>query len=40
MTIDWLKDKTTGQKFYPVTHEDAVIDSNGVTLSTKLEGLE
>lgn len=36
MTIDWLKDRTTGQPFYPVTHEDAVIDSNSVTLSTKL----
>lgn len=36
MTIDWLKDRTTGQPFYPVTHEDAVIDSNGNTLSTNL----
>lgn len=36
MTIDWLKDKETGIKFYPVTHEDAVIDSNGNTLSTNL----
>lgn len=40
MTIDWLKDKNTGQKFYPVTHEDAVIDSNSVTLSTKLNQKE
>ena len=36
MTKDWLKDKNTGEKFYPITHQDAVIDNNGTTLSTKL----
>lgn len=40
MTIDWLKDKITGVKFYPITHEDAVIDSNGNTLSTKISVME
>lgn len=39
MTIDWLKDKNTGEKFYPRTHEDAVLDSNNVTLSTKLAAI-
>ena len=36
MTKDWLKDRLTGTKFYPITHEDAVIDNNGTMLSTKL----
>jgi len=40
MTIDWLKDTITGVKFYPITHEDAVIDSNGNTLSTKISVME
>ena len=39
MTIDWLKDKNTGEKFYPRTHEDAVIDNDNVTLSTKLAAI-
>lgn len=36
MTIDWLKDIVTGEEFYPITHEDAVMDSSGNTLSIKL----
>ena len=40
MTIDWLKDTITGVKFYPITHEDAVIDSSGNTLSTKISVME
>ena len=37
MTIDWLQDIVTGEKFYPITHEEAVIDSSGNTLSVKLD---
>lgn len=40
MTKDWLKDKVTGDKFYPITHQDAVIDNNGTTLSSKLSNLQ
>ena len=40
MTKDWLKDKVTGDKFYPITHEDAVIDNNGTLLSSKLSNLQ
>ena len=36
MTKDWLKDKVTGEKFCPITHEEAVIDNNGTALNTKL----
>lgn len=39
MTIDWLKDKITGDRFYPRTHEDAVVDNNNVTLSSKLASI-
>lgn len=40
MTKDWLQDINTGQAFYPITHEDAVIDNNGTTLSSKLSNLQ
>ena len=34
LPIKWIKDKTDG-KFFPFTHEDAVIDENGNTISEK-----
>ena len=37
MTIDWLQDINTDEKFYPITHEDAVIDDSGNTISSKIE---
>ena len=36
MTIDWLRDTITGVPFYPITHQDAVLDSSGNTLTSIL----
>lgn len=34
LPIKWIKDKTDG-KFFPFTHEDAVIDENGTSIPDK-----
>ena len=34
--IEELHDNTTNEGFYPLTHEQAVIDNNGIDLETKL----
>lgn len=39
LSIKHLRDNKSGESaalFYPVTHESAVVDDNGVTLETKI----
>jgi len=42
IVIKQLQDNKTGVEalFYPVTHEKAVRDSDGITLESKLGGLD
>ena len=36
--IKWVKNKL-GSKFFPITHEKAVRDDNGINLNTKLSSI-